>query len=1532
MDPPPSQDPAQPSASEQRPSLRISPPQLSASIASTMEGAKQGLQILSTGLNAAPIPEPFKSAVTAIPDIALQIITIVAAVKGNVEDAVGLAVYIANVTKTTMRPFEDKLRGSLDKSPTMKMRIVEFRGVLELVKEEITSLTSRRLRDRVFNYERDALKIGAMKKRVDDAIGLVQLETIVAMGYEVDLLSQGQERILEQQRLASQEQRAAAQRQEENQKFLIQQQSLLSQQPSMSTQEKEDADIGFLIRRLGDGDSGAAKKQPCLDGTREPVLERIARWIEQPKNISKRCFLLVGPAGSGKSAVASTLAHQGKESGRLGAGFFFRRDEQERNKRAILVIACQLASWGDQRVRWEIASAMRGEPDMAQRAPEIQFQKLIQEPLQILDSTSQPLIIILDALDECNYQFASSLLRLVGKWLATYPAQIKIFITSRGESHLQRFYYSEPMNSQLQSYSLADENKQSVEKDIGAYFRETLPELVGQWVAEPSNWPGDERRKALVEKAQGLFLWATTAGGILGDPNVRDPEKQLERLLASDRNIHLDELYAGILDRACPQTVDADLLALFRTVLGTLLVARIPINTHILASLLCPEDLPYQAFAERIRVAVLAYLQAVLIVPTINTSEAALDAGPIRFVHTSFIDYVTDKSRCDPRFLLDPDEEHEKMTIGCLRRIQDLRRNICDLQPSSLNSEILDLKQRIQAHMPPVSQYACTQVAAHVSATPRGSVVVHGLLEDFAQTKLLHWLEGLSLLGRTQEAVGMIVLMESWLKTPSLSPSLLPPTHSREFLRRQPSSSHSEHASSASMAVQSPSRRKRLAEGVLRIIRSRSSTHTSIASDARTLTLALLYDLRRFVMEFRNPITESSLHVYYSALPFAPSNTALSRIYGHFAEDGVKVLRGRPTQWSQTLWTASKHSDQIRCVAISPDRKTIVSGSQDRTLHLWDVTTGAPVGQAMKRHVGAVICLAVFPDSRTIVSGSQDRTLRLWDATTGAPIGEAMRGHSSQVNCVAVSLDGKIIVSGSTDNTLCRWDAATGAPIGDALVGHEGTVNCVAVSHDSKTIVSASDDCTLRQWDATTGATIGDVMEGHDGAINCFAVYPDERMIVSGSDDHTLRRWHNNTGRPVGKALIGHTNFVSCLVVSPDSKTIVSGSYDHTLRLWDAITGATIREMRGHTQTIRCLAVSCDGRTIVSGSGDHTLRQWEATTGTAIGKALTGHEGTVSCLAMSPDGKSVVSGSYDYTIRLWDTIVDSAVEEATKVHDGTVTCLAVSSDRKTIVSGSNDCTLRRWDIETGAPIGKTLTGQGGVFNCLAIARDGRTIVSGSRDGVLLQWDVVSGASIGRVLGRHAEAITCLAVFPDQKTIASGSEDGSLRLWNVTSGAPVGKAMRGDSVPVLCIAVSPDGEHIVSGSENRTLRRWRSATGALDGETLDSGPVKSKTFDFSPDGGFIVSQNPSASGGKMIDVWDAVSLRNVSYQRDAVMDVVKDVDANTILPCTFVPIENGWVLQPKTRKTMFWLPPGLRGEMVLQGDVIVPGTDRGTIFS
>ncbi|KAE9390029.1 WD40 repeat-like protein, partial [Gymnopus androsaceus JB14] len=100
------------------------------------------------------------------------------------------------------------------------------------------------------------------------------------------------------------------------------------------------------------------------------------------------------------------------------------------------------------------------------------------------------------------------------------------------------------------------------------------------------------------------------------------------------------------------------------------------------------------------------------------------------------------------------------------------------------------------------------------------------------------------------------------------------------------------------------------------------------------------------------------------------------------------------------------HDDCVRAVTFSPDGTKIVSGSNDKTIRIWNATTSAQIGDPIEGHDDWVYSVAFSPDGTRIVSGSHDKILRIWDATTGAQIGDPLEGHTDWVNPVAFSPDG----------------------------------------------------------------------------------------------------------------------------------------------------------------------------------------------------------------------------------------------------------------------------------------------------------------------------------------------------------------------------------------------------------------------------------------------------------------------------------------------------------------------------------------------
>ena len=285
--------------------------------------------------------------------------------------------------------------------------------------------------------------------------------------------------------------------------------------------------------------------------------------------------------------------------------------------------------------------------------------------------------------------------------------------------------------------------------------------------------------------------------------------------------------------------------------------------------------------------------------------------------------------------------------------------------------------------------------------------------------------------------------------------------------------------------------------------------------------------------------------------------------------------------------------------------------------------------RTLQGHTSFVNALAISPDGKTLVSGSADQTIKVWDWATGTEL-RTLAGHTSFVNALAIARDGKTLVSGSADQTIKIWDLTTGKEL-RTLVGHKGFVNALNISHDGRILVSGSADQTIKVWDLTTGKELR-TLAGHTGFINSLDISADGHTLVSGGTDQTLKVWDLTTGKEL-RTLTGHTGFVNTVVIAPDGQTVISSSTDKTIKIWNLTTGELIRTLTGHLSFVNPLALSADGQTLISGSSDKTIKVWNPSTGEALYSLNCGTD--VKHFVVSPDWQTIASGSGGNTIKVW---------------------------------------------------------------------------------------------------------------------------------------------------------------------------------------------------------------------------------------------------------------------------------------------------------
>ena len=293
----------------------------------------------------------------------------------------------------------------------------------------------------------------------------------------------------------------------------------------------------------------------------------------------------------------------------------------------------------------------------------------------------------------------------------------------------------------------------------------------------------------------------------------------------------------------------------------------------------------------------------------------------------------------------------------------------------------------------------------------------------------------------------------------------------------------------------------------------------------------------------------------------------------------------------------SGHTGFVNALSITPDGTRVVSGSDDRSLRIWDLSRAQETA-VLWGHLEGVSAIAITPDSRQLISGSRDGTLRMWDLSNNSCL-RVLKGHKHVVTAISISLDGHLMVSGSWDKSLRIWNLHNGVCC-CILKGHKGYINAVALSIDEKELFSVSSsklepyDRTLRVWKISSGECVRSWKNA--GEIMDIAINPKERQgLVVG----------NNVMSPDGliemvdleslkclRNLTGHSSGVLSVQITPDGHFAVSAGRDKTLHIWDLSSGECLRVLRGHTGQVNSIAISPDARRIVSGSNDRNLIVW----------------------------------------------------------------------------------------------------------------------------------------------------------------------------------------------------------------------------------------------------------------------------------------------------------------------------------------------------
>jgi AAA ATPase domain len=381
-----------------------------------------------------------------------------------------------------------------------------------------------------------------------------------------------------------------------------------------------------------------------MEGTRQAVIAKVAQWIDGGSD--RPICWLSGPAGSGKSAIAQTVAELCTKKNRLGASFFFLRGAGHRSDftRFLRTLVYRLACFSSS-ARRHIQDVLKNDPLIVNGSFADQFQKLMIDPLPNL---AFPLVIVIDALDECNDRES------IGNLIQVLPSHsgrgdhipYRFLMTSRVEEYIRSKFEVSGSQAHPATYALALQEYYAG-ADIRVYLRSRFAAIYQEKCRLMPNvqrpWPSEEVLDQLVQQSSGSFIFAATLVDFINDGSDL-PHLKLRKALGTHNG--LDPLYDQVFS-------DAQRSPHFEQVIGTIMLVAEPLSIKNLGFLL-------QVEAGHVLLALLG-IQSALVVPED-------DDQPVQLVHTSLRDFLVTCSRSQ-EWYIHPLIHHLRITIDCLKAI-----------------------------------------------------------------------------------------------------------------------------------------------------------------------------------------------------------------------------------------------------------------------------------------------------------------------------------------------------------------------------------------------------------------------------------------------------------------------------------------------------------------------------------------------------------------------------------------------------------------------------------------------------------------------------------------------------------------------------------------------------------------------------------------------------------------------------------------------------------------------------------------------
>lgn len=509
----------------------------------------------------------------------------------------------------------------------------------------------------------------------------------------------------------------------------------------------------------------------------------------------------------------------------------------------------------------------------------------------------------------------------------------------------------------------------------------------------------------------------------------------------------------------------------------------------------------------------------------------------------------------------------------------------------------------------------------------------------------------------------------------------------------------------------------------------------------------------------------------------------------------------------------------------------LASGAEDGKIHIWDLHKRKSAA-VLDSHVSVVRSLDFSPEQNTLVSGSRDKTLIIWDARKWKP--KRTIAVLETLESAGFVADGHMAYSGGENGRIRLWSTETSRELTREQEPGIETDAIVEVLHypDLPYIISVHADQVLNFH--SLGSIESPLLEETIEPLPVF-------RRVSGTHDEVIDLAYIG---PDKSLLALNTNSEDVRIVT--LKEEVSGESTE-----GKYCGADVALLKGHEDLIISLDVDWSGHWLATGSKDNTARLWkidpknESYTCAAV---LTGHAESLGAIALPhsapPESSAaytdplshppafIITGSQDRTVKRWDTSKDMKsklrAKYTRKAHDKDINAVDIDPTGTMFASASQDRTVKIYSASEGEAVGVLRGHRRGVWTVKFQPKDSQVtgaggkglIATGSADKTVKIWSLADYSCLLTLEG-HSNSVLKLAWLPyrpidarDKRgaQVASAAGDGLVKIWDASSGEAM-STLDNHTDRVWALAANPTTGALISGGADSVITFWEDTTSA-----------------------------------------------------------------------------------------------------------------------